>query len=167
MNFIQKQLSKFITMASGEIAADLLAAQEPAAGTGWSAVLDRAGRIIAYQYSCEGRLLPNGVRVACKFQSNEIIPSVKLAVCSCKKKHVAYSCEIVCPMCSNTSALLDWIAAKKLVTKGDLPDFSKIPQRYGVPAGARGPQMIRTGPDMSAGDYTYEPEMIASVGWLK
>jgi hypothetical protein len=167
MNFIQKQLNKFITMASGEIAADLLAAQEPAADTGWSAILDRAGRVIAMQYSCEGRLLPNGVRVSCKFRSNEIIPGVKLAVCSCKKKHVAYSCEITCPMCSNTSALLDWMAAKKLVTKGDLPDFSKLPQRYGVPAGARGPQYIKTGPDMSAGDYTYEPEQIVSVGWLK
>jgi hypothetical protein len=70
-------------------------------------------------------------------------------------------------MCSNTSVLLDWMVVKGFVVKGGLPDFSKLPQRYGVPAGARGPQYIKTGPDMSAGDYTYEPETIQSVGWLK
>jgi hypothetical protein len=165
MNRIQKALSNFLTPLVGEVAADMIRQSEnPDAG--WHITLDRAGRRLAYRFTCPGRTLPGGVHFGCKWTSDDIFADVRLEACKCGKKHLAFNVEATCPSCKTHSNLLDWMRERNFVTNDGLPLWDKLEKRFRIPSRPRGPQGILVGPQMDA-EVTYgSDEKLETVKFL-
>jgi hypothetical protein len=123
-----KLVSNFFNGPTGESVADALIRAESPTSV-WSVILDKGGRILAYQYACGRRTKKNAfgqdVEINCKFVSDEIFAGIKKVNClgkendsgmrpkkGCGEVHLVFDVYAKCPLCGAESDLLEWMQTK-------------------------------------------------------